>query len=352
MVNSPRTLAFLLSLCISVITTLCLWLFKSLSLDGLFITFVAELTFSFLLIFAVLDNLIFAEVRKLKNLLDKLRKKGIHGIGKPKAFTINPLKQINNEIYTYVDAKQLEIDQLRKAEAFRKEFIADVSHELKTPIFAAQGFLHTLLDGAINDKNVCDKFLRKAAKSIDRLDSLVQNLLTLSQIETGDIRMHFEDTDLYALTQEVFEQLESKAEKKDIRLNVQSEIPQVMVYADPVRISQVITNLVANAIKHSTEGDEVSVRFHLGKKKVTVVVEDHGEGIPAEHQARIFERFYTVDKSRSREKGGTGLGLAIVKHILEGHDTKATVESEPGKGSRFKFKLLKAKTIPASANIK
>lgn len=343
MVNSSRTLAWVLALCISVITTLCLSLLDSLSGEGLVIAFVVEFTFSFVLIYAVLDNLIFTEVRKLNNLIEKIKKKGVEGIGKPKNVTLNPLKEINAEIYTFVDAKQLEVDELRKSEAFRKEFIADVSHELKTPIFAAQGFLHTLLDGAVNDKNVRDKFLRKAVKSIDRLDALVQNLLTLSQIETGQIKMHFEPTDLYAITKDVFEQLEDKADKKNVDLKINSDSANVEVYADPERISQVMTNLISNAIKHSGEGKEVIVHFRPGKKNITIIVEDTGEGIAAEHLTRIFERFYTVDKSRSREKGGTGLGLAIVKHILEGHHSQATVESEPGKGSRFKFKLPKAR---------
>ena len=343
MVNSSRTLASVLALCISVITTLCLSLLDTLPGEGLVIAFVIEFTFSFVLIYAVLDNLIFAEVRKLNNLIDKIKKKGVHAIGKPNNVTLNPLKEINAEIYTFVDAKQLEIEELRKSEAFRKEFIADVSHELKTPIFAAQGFLHTLLDGAVNDKNVRDKFLRKAVKSIDRLDALVQNLLTLSQIETGQIKMHFELTDLYTITKDVFEQFENKADKKNVQLKIASDAPNAVVYADAERISLVMSNLISNAIKHSEEGSDVIVHFRSGKKNITTIVEDRGEGIPTEHLPRIFERFYTVDKSRSREKGGTGLGLAIVKHILDGHRTQATVESVPGKGSRFKFKLPKAR---------
>lgn len=343
MVNSSRMLAFLLALCISIITTLCLSLLDGMTIKGLIIAFVIQFVFSFVLIFSVLDNLIFAEVRKLNDLIVKFKGKGLQEIGSPKQTTIKPLQGIHQELYTFVDAKQNEIEELRKSEAFRREFIADVSHELKTPIFAAQGFLHTLMDGAVNDKSVRDKFLKKAVKSIDRLDSLVQNLLTLSQIETGEIRMHFEETDLYALTEEVFEQLENKAEKKGVRLKIESYKGRVMAYADPGRIGQVITNLISNAIKHSPEGAEVVVRFRIGKKNVTTVVEDQGEGIAPDHLPRIFERFYTIDKSRSREKGGTGLGLAIVKHILDGHHTKAIVESEPGHGSKFRFKLPKAK---------
>ena len=155
--------------------------------------------------------------------------------------------------------------------------------------------------------------------------------------------MHFENIDMYKLTEEVFEQFESKPEKKEVELSIKTSVKKVMVHADWQRISQVMTNLISNAIKHSYDGGEVIVGFEITKKSVIVSVRDFGEGIPPEHIHRIFERFYRVDKSRSREKGGTGLGLAIVKHILEGHNTKAEVESTPGKGSVFSFKLPRTK---------
>jgi two-component system phosphate regulon sensor histidine kinase PhoR len=298
---------------------------------------------SYLLIFIVLEFLIFREINKIYKLIGKLRKKELGGIGKQKSGALNPLSAINQEIYSFADLKQKEIDELKKLEAFRKEFIADVSHELKTPIFAAQGFVHTLLDGAVNDKTVRTKFLKKAAKSLDGLDVLVQDLLTLSHMETGQIKMHFETIDMYNLTNEVFEQLEGKGDHKDVRLVIDGPVRKVLVYADWQRISQVMTNLISNAIKHSNDNSEVLVHFDVSKKNVEISVRDVGEGIPPEHLSRIFERFYRVDKSRSREKGGTGLGLAIVKHILDGHNTKAEVESSVGKGSTFRFKLPRVK---------
>jgi two-component system phosphate regulon sensor histidine kinase PhoR len=343
MVYSSRVLALLLALCISLITTLFVSLFRSVSLNVLLVTFVIGFSVSYLLIFIVLEFLIFREINKIYKLMGKLKKKELQHIDRQKSGVLNPLRTINEEIYSFADLKQKEIDELKKLEAFRKEFIADVSHELKTPIFAAQGFVHTLLDGAVNDLAVRNKFLKKAAKSLDGLDMLVQDLLTLSQIETGQIKMHFENIDLYQLTEEVFEQFEGKLDKKDIQLRIDGPVQQVMAFADWQRISQVMTNLISNAIKHSYEGGEVVVSFSIGKKNVTVKVKDFGEGIPPEHVNRIFERFYRVDKSRSREKGGTGLGLAIVKHILEGHNSKADVQSTPGKGSVFSFKLHRVK---------
>lgn len=343
MVYSSRVLALLLALCIALITVAFLSLFESVTFNALLTGFAVSFSVSYLLIFVMLEFLIFKEIHKLHKLISKLKKKEFSGLGKQKPRALNSLKAINDEIYSFAELKQKEIDELKKLEAFRKEFIADVSHELKTPIFAAQGFVHTLLDGAVHDDAVRDKFLKKAARSLDGLDALVQDLLTLSQIETGQIKMHFESVDLYKLTDEVFEQFESKTDKRNVHLRIKGTRQKVMVYADRQRISQVMTNLISNAIKHSFDGGEVVVSFEQTKKNVITSVRDYGEGIPPEHVARIFERFYRVDKSRSREKGGTGLGLAIVKHILEGHRTRAEVESVPGKGSVFSFKLPRAK---------
>ena len=343
MVYNSRVLALLLALCAAIITTLFLSLLRSVGTNVLIVSFAVGFSVTYLLTYFILEFLMFREINKLYKLINKLKKKELDGIGKQKSGAINPFKTINEEIYSFAELKQREIDELKKLEVFRKEFIADVSHELKTPIFAAQGFVHTLLDGAIDDKNVRIKFLKKAARSLDGLDILVQDLLTLSHIETGQIKMHFEKIDLYQITEEVFEQFENKMDDKELRLKIESSQKRVNVYADYQRISQVMTNLVSNAIKHSFEGGEIVVSFDVGKKWVEVSVQDFGEGIPPEHIHRIFERFYRVDKSRSREKGGTGLGLAIVKHILEGHNTKAEVESVPGRGSVFSFKLPRGK---------
>ena len=342
MVYSARMMALLLAVFIALVTVLFLSLVQSVSREGLIVAGVISFSGSYLLIYVVLEFLVFREINKIYKMLEKLRKKELGGIKQEKSGAINPLKNINEEIYSFALLKQKEIDELKKLEAFRKEFIADVSHELKTPIFAAQGFVHTLLDGAVNDKNVRTRFLKKAAKSLDGLDILVQDLLTLSQIESGDIKMKFESIDLYKLCAEVIEQFEERSEKKEIKLKLIEPQHKLIVHADWQRITQVMTNLVSNAINYTPEGGEVIVSFDISKKNITTYVTDTGEGIPHQHFSRIFERFYRVDKSRSREKGGTGLGLAIVKHILEGHGSRAEVESEVGKGSVFGFKLQKA----------
>lgn len=343
MVYSARTMALLLAGTIAVVTVLFLTLVQSVSRDAILVAGFISFSVSYLFIFVVLEFLVFREINKIHKMMEKLRKKELSGIRKQKSGALNPLKDINEDIYSFATLKQKEIDELKKIEAFRREFIADVSHELKTPIFAAQGFVHTLLDGAMNDKNVRTRFLKKAAKSLDGLDVLVQDLLTLSQIESGDIKMHFEHIDLAKLCEEVVEQFEEKAEKKNIKVKIQSSHHKMMVYADWKRLTQVVTNLVSNAINYTQEGGEVTISFDVGKKNITTEISDTGEGIPTQHLSRIFERFYRVDKSRSREKGGTGLGLAIVKHILDGHNSRPEVKSEVGKGSTFSFKLPRTK---------
>lgn len=343
MVYSARSMALLLAVFIALVTVLFLSLVQTVTREALLVAGLISFSVSYLLVYVVLEFLVFREINKIHKMLAKVRKKELTGVADQKSNPLNPLRSITEEITAFAALKQKEIDELRKLEQFRKEFVANVSHELKTPIFAAQGFIHTLLDGAMNDKQVREKFLKKAARSMDGLDMLVQDLLTLSQMETGDIKMKFDYFDLFQVCTEVFEQLEGRARKKDIRMRMHDPHQKLMVYADAQRISQVVSNLVSNALSYTAEGGEVTISFDVGKKNVTTLVSDTGEGIPAEHLPRIFERFYRVDKSRSREKGGTGLGLAIVKHILEGHNTRADVESTVGKGSTFSFKLPRAK---------
>ena len=254
----------------------------------------------------------------------------------------NPLQKLNDELFVYVSKKEQEVTELKRLEKYRREFLANVSHELKTPIFSAQGFVHTLLDGAMDDEEVREKFLQKAAKSLDGLDILVKDLLTLSQMETGDIKMNPERIDIKQITKEVFEQLENKALSKNVKMLIKAPQSIIHVRADAQRIGQVMTNLVENAIKYGNENGNIWVMFEEDKKDWKVSIRDDGPGIASEHLNRIFERFYRVDKARSRTDGSSGLGLAIVKHILQGHRTKISVVSKPEKGTTFSFKLEKS----------
>lgn len=290
-----------------------------------------------------MEFLFFRQIEDINESLKRIQETGL--TLKSRTSSINPLKRINKEISSFAETKEKEIEELKERENFRREFIADVSHELKTPLFAAQGFVHTLLDGAINDKEVRKKFLKKAAKSMDALDLLVQDILTISQIESGEIKMHFENFDILELCNEVVDQLDVKAEKQGIELKIQKKLKPVIVRGDYRRIYQVVINLISNAIKYTRRGGRIKVSFKEVNDNVEFCVEDNGRGIPESDLSRIFERFYRVDKSRSREKGGTGLGLSIVKHIVEGHNSEIKVESEYRKGSKFYFELEKAPYI-------
>jgi two-component system phosphate regulon sensor histidine kinase PhoR len=282
-------------------------------------------------------------------LLEKIKKKDYALPGKSKLTeetNSNPLVQIKSEIKDFALKKQEEIEELKKLETFRREFLADVSHELKTPIFAAQGFLHTLLDGAIDDMEVRDKFLNKAAGSLDGLNILVEDLITISQLEIGEIKMNYQNFDIHKLVEEIYDQLEETALRRSTRLRFYRFSPKsCYVYADKIRIGQVMTNLIINAIKYGKDKGTVTVSFAIENDYVFISVKDDGPGIAAKHLDRIFERFYRIEKSRSKERGGTGLGLAIVKHILEAHNSRIHVSSKLGEGTIFSFKLKKGKVI-------
>lgn len=340
MIFNARAIALLLAFSVAIITTFFLSLLESVTNGALFIAFSLSFASTYILTTLIVEFLFFKEINNIYDLLQKINEMDFSGIREKTKNNLNPLKGINNEIFSYAALKQREIDELKRMETFRREFLADISHELKTPIFAAQGFVHTLLDGAVEDKRVRKKFLKKAAKSLDGLDMLVHDLLTLSHMESGEIKMHYEHFDLIELTLEVIDQFEQKAEKKHIELTLLPS-PTVPAYveADYQRIYQVVVNLVSNAIKYTKKGGKVMIDVERGKNETVFIVKDTGKGIPPEDLKRIFERFYRVEKSRSKEKGGTGLGLAIVKHIIEAHDSKVSVTSTVGVGSIFSFKL-------------
>lgn len=234
-----------------------------------------------------------------------------------------------------------DIQKLKKLEQVRSEFLANVSHELKTPIFTIQGFVETLLDGAIDDESVNKVFLNKIHRNSISLNNLVSDLIEISKIETGELKMKFQPVHLSSLLDEIIEDLEPSATAKNIVIKKEMADQDVMVWADGDRIHQVFNNLITNGIKYSDNGDIVVSCENRSAKSVLIKVRDHGIGIPQEHLPRIFERFYRVDKHRSKEVGGTGLGLAIVKHIIEAHRSKITVSSVSGGGTEFSFHLTR-----------
>jgi len=233
-----------------------------------------------------------------------------------------------------------DIERLNKLERVRSEFLANVSHELRTPIFSIQGFLETLLDGAVDDPGVNKEFLEKAHKHASRLNALLNDLIDISRIESGDMKMSFRYFGIAEFVRQVVDELRPQAEKKQISLTFHSGVEAAaQVYGDRDRLKQVLINLIDNGIKYTESGGSVRCSVEGDGDRCVVSVSDTGTGIPPEHTGRIFERFYRVDRDRSRQVGGTGLGLAIVKHIVEAHGSSVSVQSTVGKGSTFSFAL-------------
>jgi len=253
---------------------------------------------------------------------------------------------VSHEVQSYANNQIQEIDRLKEMEKYRKEFLGNVSHELKTPIFNIQGYVLTLLDGAVDDPKINRKYLERSEKSINRLISIVEDLETISRHESGEMKLELESFNIANLVEEVFEAQEIRAKKRGIHLEFEkSHKKPIVVFADKMKIFQVLTNLIANSIYYGKPEGKTIVSFSKTKEKVFIEVQDNGIGIAEEDIPRIFERFYRVDKSRSREQGGTGLGLAIVKHIIEAHHETIRVKSKLNKGSSFIFSLPQANNI-------
>ena len=255
------------------------------------------------------------------------------------------VENIGEELTAWADTNDKEIARLKETEQFRKQYLGNVAHELKTPIFNIQGYISTLLDGGLEDELINRKYLERAEKSIDRLINIVNDLDTISKLESDMTRLKMEPFDVVALTKEIADQLEMKAGERHIKLLVKGaeDLPSPFwVLADKHYVGQVMVNLLTNSICYGREGGQTRVRFRDMLDKILIEVEDSGVGIAKEDIPRVFERFYRTDKGRSREHGGTGLGLAIVKHIVEAHGEHITLRSEVGVGSTFSFTLKKA----------
>lgn len=251
--------------------------------------------------------------------------------------------EIEGELQAWAERNTLEIARLKENEQYRKEFVGNVSHELKTPLCSIQGYILTLLDGGLEDPEINRKYLEQSQKNIDRLINIVKDLEDISRLEAGTLELYRERFDLLPLVGEIMQSLEMQADERRITLISDSgPLAQMIVDADRARIAQVLINLLSNSVKYGREGGRTRVRYVDMFDKVMVEVQDNGIGLTSEQLPRVFERFYRVDKSRSRAVGGTGLGLAIVKHILEAHRETITVRSSPDIGTTFSFTLTKA----------
>lgn len=299
----------------------------------------ATYSVSFLIIQYRVEKFIYKRINKIYKDLTLLE-----SVSFRKNSITTDMATLTKQIDQYAKNKKLEIETLKVREEYRKEFMGNVSHELKTPLFTVQGYLETLLDGAIHDEKVSSKYLERANKGVERLIYIVKDLDMITKLEVGDLSLDIATFDIVQLVQSVFELLEMKAAKKKITLMFDMHYKEpIMVKGDEERIQQVLTNLIVNSIKYGREKGTTEVSIEkLIKNKAIIRVTDNGEGIEKKNIPRLFERFYRVDKSGSRKEGGSGLGLAIVKHIVEAHDEKIYVESEINIGSEFSFTLEKA----------
>ena len=256
------------------------------------------------------------------------------------------MNSFSKDLEEFVKLKRTEIETLKKEGIYRKEFVGNVAHELKTPLFSVQGYISNLLDGAMDDKELLKKYLKRAEKSVDRLTFIIKDLDLITQLESSTLKLKVTSFDIIKLTEEIIEDLEISASKRNIKIIFNKNYDkQILVEADKNRIEQVITNLVTNSINYGSEKGTTEISFESNVEKIIVKVNDNGEGISEENMPRLFQRFFRVDVSRSRSQGGSGLGLAIVKHIIDAHNENIYVQSTVGVGSEFSFTLKKSKVL-------
>lgn len=314
-------------------------IYGNLDLSIPFLLFFITFLVSFLIIYFVYNAVIFKKIENLNVLVKAQLQKEIPN-------TIFDLEEVDVITSLEIELKKLaierqkELEQNRNMDSYRKEFLGNVSHELKTPIFNIQGYVSTLIDGGIDDPTINVEYLKRADKSIDRMIHIIDDLETITQLEVGVLELELEKYDIGQQIKDVIEQLEFQAKRQEIRLQFPKKFEKsIFVMADKFRIRQVLVNLITNSIKYGKQGGKTQISISQFKEQIIIEVKDNGIGIDKKHVPRLFERFYRVDKGRSREQGGTGLGLAIVKHIIEAHNETIDVTSIKGDGTVISFTL-------------
>jgi len=281
----------------------------------------------------------FILIGRIRGIQQKIQKQGLINPN-IKPSSAGNLADLEKKLQEWSEKQSALVEEMKGREQFRREYIGNVSHELKTPIFNIQGYIYTLLDGALKDEKVAKKFLKRAAKSVERMTQLVKDMDVLTKVESGEYDVQLRPVNVRNLLDDALEEIENLASKRQSKIKVNFFIEEsVQVLCDAARLEQVLDNLLVNSIKYSAEGSLVIVTVSSLKDKVEFKIKDHGFGISEEDLPHIFERFYRVDKARSRDAGGTGLGLSIVKHIIERHGETIKVESTEGVGTEFTFTL-------------
>lgn len=341
---TPRTLALASALAVALIVSLltAIFVFLSSELSPFYtVLLIGTLTFfsAYLVFIYTVNNFIYRKIKLIYKTIHNLKSGNSGDVKKPDV-NKDLLSEVDKEVMVWAQDRTSEIEDLRRLEAYRREFLGNVSHELKTPVFNIQGYIMTLLDGGLNDPAINVNYLQRAEKSVERMITIIDDLEAISRLESGELTLEVEKFDIVDLVKEVFDAQELKASAKKITLRFRDNYSRgLKVLGDKEKIRQVITNLIVNSIKYGKEGGVTEVRFYDMDENALIEVSDNGIGIGKEHLPRLFERFYRVDKGRSRDQGGTGLGLAIVKHIIEAHDQTVNVRSTEGVGSTFAFTL-------------
>ncbi|SFH29362.1 sensor histidine kinase [Pedobacter insulae] len=308
----------------------------------LLISFGISFITSFLVFYYLLEKYIYTKIKLIYKLIHnlKLGKDLKEALGE--YVSADPINDVEQEVKEWAGAKKKEIDLLKKQEQFRREFLSNVSHEFKTPLFSIQGYIETLQDCLVDDPEMAMKFLKKAENNIERLSYLINDLDSISKLETGEIPINYEKFDFVPLAKEVMESLEDSAANDHIKLSFKDKYTTpTLVNADREKVRQILINLVQNSLKYGKENGSTAIKIFELHDQFLIEVTDDGIGIEEKHLPRLFERFYRIDSHRSRKEGGTGLGLAIVKHILEAHQQTISVRSTPNIGTTFAFTLEK-----------
>lgn len=333
-----RVLVFINSLAVALSLGLFNYYFQSSWFD-LLITFSITLVISFLVFYYLIERYVYNKIKLIYKLIHNLK------LGKDLKDALgehvsdDPINDVEYEVKEWARDKKKEIDALKMQEQFRREFLSNISHEFKTPLFAIQGYIDAVLDG-MDDPEMSKQFLEKASKNIDRLSVLINDLDSISKLERGEIVVSYERFDLSVLIQEVIESMDLKEKKYQIHLTYKDKgNSPVWVWADVDKVRQVLVNLVDNAFKYGKPLGKTTIKTFELHNQVLIEVTDNGAGIDEKYLPRLFERFYRTDESRSRQIGGSGLGLAIVKHLLEAHEQTITVRSTLGIGTTFGFTL-------------
>lgn len=341
---TPYQLAIYSSLFIASTTVLALAvLIMAGYLDVAFICLIVVFAFvfsvAFIAIKRVLEQYIYRKIKLIYKSIHRLKMKS-ESNGNQVDLATDIIEEVGKDVTEWANDRSQEIERLVSLESYRRDFLGNISHELKTPIFNIQGYLETLLEGGIDDKEINVPYLKKASKNVDRLHHIVQDLESIARMESGKLQMDLQSFDIKDLSQEVIDEMEFKADQKGISLHFKEGASKpYRVLADRENIRIVLVNLVSNSIKYGKQGGRTQIGFYDMDSFILIEVADNGVGIPEEEVPRVFERFYRVDKSRSRAQGGTGLGLAIVKHIIEAHKQTINVRSSTNVGSTFGFTL-------------